>query len=565
MIHLLVSNKHIQCINWDYESGKPFLSSVSYLPFKSKKISENPTDKELVNEINTVLQLQKKRFSFEGEQVYVTIPDSFCSTCVIYPDEEMSEADGWELSKWTIGQRYTNEERANDEFFGRLFSEKNKNIYSLKVSSLLTETIKISIQEMGGNPLWMGTESSAFYGLNPNRGITLLVNDKSGYEYYHYSKNCFANGFAKFTKNKWKLSSYDGSINENDIFKGQIIIPGKLSYRRKSHFEGKRIRQVEPFKNIKKSDVKIPKELTIYSQAISSALIRGSVLGYSLNFFKNPGLQNFEEPKEHPEDVEPAKANDKKRKKLSKKKKSNFQQFFAYLFFFGALTAVIFRDQLPYIYENIEKEVREFLNPTQIVPVITDQSSSTVSSEINDFNQADFIRSQSLAHSLFNLTSVINSDQILRFDGAKGKIDVILTGSKDSLFPVDTIGSILNYSLRQIEGEDLYEFGYLIQYDAYLNDSLKPGDYISLIEFLDYTKRNIDLDVKTLDSYSHNALEHTPIIISTATINATKDVLSYLLSSGSNLVLNKATMNISKINKSNTIRLFITYLNYSDN
>ena len=172
MIHLLVSNKHIQCINWDYESGKPFLSSVSYLPFKSKKISENPTDKELVNEINTVLQLQKKRFSFEGEQVYVTIPDSFCSTCVIYPDEEMSEADGWELSKWTIGQRYTNEEGANDEFFGRLFSEKNKNIYSLKVSSLLTETIKISIQEMGGNPLWMGTESSAFYGLNPNRGIT---------------------------------------------------------------------------------------------------------------------------------------------------------------------------------------------------------------------------------------------------------------------------------------------------------------------------------------------------------------------------------------------------------
>ena len=53
-------------------------------------------------------------------------------------------------------------------------------------------------------------------------------------------------------KNKWKLSSSDGSINESDIFKGQIIIPGKLSYRRKSHFEGKRIRQVEPFKNIKK-------------------------------------------------------------------------------------------------------------------------------------------------------------------------------------------------------------------------------------------------------------------------------------------------------------------------
>ena len=563
MIHLLVSNKHIQCIKWDHENGKPFLSSISYEPYKSKKLSDKPTDKELINEINTVLQLQKKRFSFEGEQVYVTIPDDFCSTCIIYPDEEMSEADGWELSKWTIGQRYTNDEGSNDEFFGRFFTEKNKNVFCLKVSSLLTETIKISIQEMGGNPLWMGTESSAFYGLNPSRGITLLLNNKSGYEYFHFSKNSFTNGFAKFTKNKWKLSSSDGSINESDIFKGQIIIPGKLSYRRKSHFEGKRIRQVEPFKNIKKNDVKIPKELTVYSQAISSAIIRGNVLGHSLNFFKNPGLQDIVEQKEDTADTVPLNTNSKKRKKLSKKKKSNFQQFFAYLFFFGALTAVIFRDQLPQIYENIEKEVLEFLTPPQAV-LIDNEIPSNVTSEIIDFNQVDFIRSQSLAHSLYNLTSAIASDQITRFEGGKGKIDVALTGPKNSFFPVDTIGNILNYSLRQIEGKDLYEFGYLIQYEPYLNDNLNPDDYISLNELRDNFGTIIGLDVKMLDPYSLNALEHTPIIITSSNVSAIKDALAYMLSSGSNLVLNKATMNISNIDKPNVVRLFITYLNYSD-
>ena len=563
MIHLLVSNKHIQCIKWDHENGKPFLSSISYEPYKSKKLSDKPTDKELINEINTVLQLQKKRFSFEGEQVYVTIPDDFCSTCIVYPDEEMSEADGWELSKWTIGQRYTRDEGSNDEFFGRFFTEKNKNVFCLKVSSLLTETIKISIQEMGGNPLWMGTESSAFYGLNPNRGITLLLNNKSGYEYFHFSKNSFTNGFAKFTKNNWKLSSSDGSINESDIFKGQIIIPGKLSYRRKSHFEGKRIRQVEPFKNIKKNDVKIPKELTVYSQAISSALIRGNVLGHSLNFFKNPGLQDIVEQKEDTADTVPLNTNNKKRKKLSKKKKSNFQQFFAYLFFFGALTAVIFRDQLPQIYENIEKEVLEFLTPPQAV-LIDNEIPSNVTSEIIDFNQVDFIRSQSLAHSLYNLTSAIASDQITRFEGGKGKIDVALTGPKNSFFPVDTIGNILNYSLRQIEGKDLYEFGYLIQYEPYLNDNLNPDDYISLNQLRDNFETIIGLEVKMLDPYSVNALEHTPIIITSSNVSAIKDALAYMLSSGSNLVLNKATMNISNIDKPNVVRLFITYLNYSD-
>ena len=162
------------------------------------------------------------------------------------------------------------------------------------------------------------------------------------------------------------------------------------------------------------------------------------------------------------------------------------------------------------------------------------------------------------------MTSAITSDQIIRFEGGKGKIDVTLTGSKNSLFPVDTIGNILNYSLRQIEGKDLYEFGYLIQYEPYLNDNLNPDDYISLNELRDNFETIIDLDVKMLDPYSLNALEHTPIIITSSNVSTIKDALAYMLSSGSNLVLNKATMNISNIDKPNVVRLFITYLNYSD-
>tara|TARA_B100001996_G_scaffold20964_2_gene16795 strand:+ start:2986 stop:4683 length:1698 start_codon:yes stop_codon:yes gene_type:complete len=565
VIHLLVSNKHIQCIKWDHEDGKPFLSSVSYVPYRSKKLTDIPSDKELINEINTVLQLQKKKFSFEGEQVYVTIPDSFCSTSVVYPDEEMSEADGWELSKWTIGQRFTKEEDSNDEFFGRYFSQKTKNIYSLKVSSLLTETIKISIQELGGNPLWMGSESSSFFGLNPNRGITLLINDKSGYEYYHYSKNCFTNGFAKYSKKAWKLSSSDGSVNENDIFKGQVVIPGKLSYRRKSHFEGKRIRQVEPFKNIKKNDVKIPKELTIYSQAISTALIRGEVIGNSLNFFNNPGLQGFQEAREADEVITPAKEKVRKRKKLSKKKKSNFQQFFAYLFFFGALSAVIFREQLPYVYEKIESEVRSFLNPPSPAILSDDQSQANPNPESHYFNKIDFVRSQSLAYNVFNMISLIDSDQIHSFDVSQGKMNIILTGSKNSLFPIDTLGNILNYSLRQIEGKDLYEFGYLVQYDPFFNETLKASDYVSLIDLLDDIDKFIDVDIKKFESFSQNAIEHTPIIVSSTSMNAFKDILDYILSTGSNLILHKTTMDKPNDLKSNTLRLFITYLNYTDN
>ena len=129
---------------------------------------------------------------------------------------------------------------------------------------------------------------------------------------------------------------------------------------------------------------------------------------------------------------------------------------------------------------------------------------------------------------------------------------------------MDTIGNILNYSLRQVEGKDLYEFGYLVQYDAFLNQTLEVDDYVSFNELLGYFEKFIDLDVKTFDPYSQNALEHIPIIISSANMNSFKDVLSYILSNGSNLVLNKVIMDLSSTNKSNTIRLFITYLNYNN-
>ena len=561
MIHLLVSNKHIQCIKWDHETGKPVLQSVSYVPFKSKKISDNPSSKELINEINTVLQLQKKKFSFEGEQVYVTIPDSFCSSAVVYPDDEMSEADSWELSKWTIGQRFIKEDDSSDEFFGKAFSENRKNIFSLKVSSVLTERLKISIQELGGNPVWMGTESSAFYGLNRSRGITLLINDKSGYQYYHYSKNCFTHGDAKFTKDKWKLSSNDGSINESDIFKGQIIIPGKLSYRRKSHFEGKRIRQVDPFKNVKKNDIKIPKELTIFSQAVSTALINGDVLGHALNFFSSPGLHIPE--KETVDDKQPAEEKNKKRKKPSKRKKSNFQQFFAYLFFFGALTAVIFREDLPAIYERLELEVQSYLNPPS--PVISPDDSPNSSTEVrNYFDEISFIRSQSLANSILTMSTIIDSTQIIDVQAGRGKMDMLLLGSKNTIFPVDTIGSILNYSLRQLEGEDLYEFGYLVQYDAYLTKILSSSDSILLSELLEYLDTLTGISINQLDPFSRNAIEHTPIVISANSMSSIKNILNYMLLNGSNLVLEKAIIKQDDKNKQLDIRFFITYLNYSD-
>ena len=550
-------------MRWVEENEKQILSSVLYKPYKSKKNSLNTNDKELIAQINSALQLAKKQLSFEGEKVFVTIPDNLCNTSFIYSDEEMSETDGWEFSKWTLDQRYSPEDNSTNEYFGRLFKGEIDSVYSLRVSSLLSETIKMSIQEMGGDPVWMGTESSAFYGLNPNRGVTLFLNDKSGYEYFHYSKNCFLNGTAKFSKDKWKLSSTDGSYNEKDIFKGQIVIAGKLSYRRKSHFKGKRIRQVEAFKNIKKNDVKIPKEVKNNDLYISTAIINGNVYGSALNFFDSPGLQEYDDKKTIPE-ISKEKNKQKKRKPLKKKKTNNFQQIFAYLFFFAALTAVIFREKLPEIYETIEVEVRNFIDPK--VPQTTQETPLNKSAErlYSEFQKKSFIKSQSTVNAIAKIFNSIEMKNIINIEAMKGEINLEFLDLKSTNVPVDTIGNILNYSLRQMGGLEQYKHGYLIQYPVFRNELINLDDYISLNQLENDLALLNNLDIKKFDVLYLNAVEYIPLVLSSTNLSTALQILSYLETTGSNLVLEKFIYNYNNQNNSFTIRFFITFANYND-
>jgi len=545
------------------ENEKQILSSVLYKPYKSKKNSLNTNDKELIAQINSALQLAKKQLSFEGEKVFVTIPDNLCNTSFVYCDEEMSETDGWEFSKWTLDQRYSSEENSTNEYFGRLFKGEVDSVYSLRVSSLLSETIKMSIQEMGGDPVWMGTESSAFYGLNPNRGVTLFLNDKSGYEYFHYSKNCFLNGTAKFSKDKWKLSSTDGSYNEKDIFKGQIVIPGKLSYRRKSHFKGKRIRQVEAFKNIKKNDVKIPKEVKNNDLYISTAIINGNVYGSALNFFDSPGFQEYDDKKTIPE-ISKEKNKQKKRKPLKKKKTNNFQQIFAYLFFFAALAAVIFREKLPEIYETIEVEVRNFIDPK--VPQTTQETPLNKSAErlYSEFQKKSFIKSQSTVNAIAKIFNSIEMKNIINIEAMKGEINLEFLDLKSTNVPVDTIGNILNYSLRQMGALEQYKHGYLIQYPVFRNELINLDDYISLNQLENDLASLNNLDIKKFDVLYLNAVEYIPLVLSSTNLSTALQILSYLETTGSNLVLEKFIYNYNNQNNSFTIRFFITFVNYND-
>jgi hypothetical protein len=216
-------------------------------------------------------------------------------------DKDMTDNDGWEFAKWTIDQRWPVVESV--EYFGRTISEKSNSVYAIRVPTAFREPLKLAIQEVGAETAWMGTESSVFFGLNPNIGNTVFNVDKNGYSYYSYTKNIFQSGFARFYKNEWKIDSFNGSSSSKDAFKGMLISAGKLSYRRKQHFNDLRIKQLEALSGVDVEANIIPKDVNENSLLVLTALIKGTIDGVAINFFDQPGLQEYQHVKEKISDL----------------------------------------------------------------------------------------------------------------------------------------------------------------------------------------------------------------------------------------------------------------------
>ena len=185
MIHLSISESHLLCLQWSIKNGKPFLLSVSnkVLP-KPLSILEQ-SENEIISVINAGLHLIREDIPFEGEQVYVTIPDKFTNSVLVSSDEDMTENDTWDYALWTIRQRWSSDKK--NENFGRSFGNNSNELFAISVSTTFTEPIKMAILELGGDPIWMGTESSVFFGLNPEKGCTVFNIEKNSYKSVSYT------------------------------------------------------------------------------------------------------------------------------------------------------------------------------------------------------------------------------------------------------------------------------------------------------------------------------------------------------------------------------------------
>ena len=563
MIYLGINDNHLLCAQWVNEDGKFLLTSVTKKPFQKSIFDSSRTENEIISDINGTLHLIREEISFGGEKVYVTVPDSYCNSALVSFDNDMTENDGWEFAKWTVDQRWPTDEPV--EYFGRSFVSTSNDIYAIRVPTTFTEPLKLAIQELGADTTWLGTESSVFFGLNPNLGNTVFFVKDNGYRYFSYTIKLFQDGFARFYKNDWKLDVLNGATSSKDVFKGALVTAGKLSYRRKKHFEDLRTTNFESLSNINVEADIVPKSISEFSLLVLSAVIKGSVVGVAINFFDLPGIQEYRYSKD--KDLEKSTKGKSARKKIKKRSKSkdrNFLKFMLYIFFFSMIGSVVVYDQKPELFSNLlhlakDKTSQVFHNlsskvfsPVEnSVPLSDDVKSldsqenivSTISSEFTDPSDEivpDFlINSRSLISSVINTLNLYEDYNLLLLSGSGGRIDLEFLGKKSLIVPVDSIGDVLNYSLRQVSGEDQYKHGFLVKYSA-VSISNESNSKVNIDNLKSLTSNMKKVLLKTLPPIFDNSYKRTPVILRVEGFDNIMKILNYLSANGgSNTTLDK--------------------------
>lgn len=542
MIHLAISDSHLLCAQWFIKDGRQILTSFSYKALPRPLDLFSHSDSEIISVLNAGLHLIREDILFEGDKVYVTIPDKYCKSVMVSVDSDLTENDGWEFAQWTINHRWPTQD--SFQYYGRSFPGKSQSVFAVRVPTIFIEPIKLAIQELGGDPLWMGTESSAFFGLYPETGCTIFLPTSNGYRYYQYSQDCFQNGTARYINNLWKLRSIVGSHLEGDVFKENLLYAGKLSEKRKANFKGKKIKQLTALDGVSLEGETLPKNIKEDDLYILTAIATGHLHDVTLDFFNQPGLQYYQYEKPEVQKINrPERVKTKKKKILRSKKKKikkdrNLLQPALYIFFFTVISIMLTYDQKPelfdFVYFNNVNQKSGIINvpDSGIVPIAV-QKDEPPNYQIPKF----VIDSQSLISVASRTLQMTGSRHITLLSIGGGRMDLELLGDKTMDAPIDSLGDVLNYSLRQVGTDSLFKHGYLVNYSI-INKPLKHSNIE--IEALESMVSNIEFSfIKVLEPIEREGQVQRPIIVKISGVDHINDILLKLSASGGNLALEK--------------------------
>ena len=587
MIHLAITKSHLLCAQWIKRDGKNILTALSSKSLNEPLLNSNPA-KHIVSNIDSALQHIRRDIAFDGDRVYVSIPDSFCNHVMVDLDDDMTEHDGWEFSKWTINQRWPYD--GDFEYFGRYF-RKYRKVFVLRLARAFADPLKVAIQQLGSDTYWMGTESSAFFGLNPEKGSTVIYPRKTDYKYFTYTPDGFLNGNIRNFKNSWKVNNENGSSYLKEIFKGQILVLGELTPRRRKHFGSKRITQLAALSGFILEGVAFPRNLDQEDQEklhVLTPIANGKLKGVVINFFDGPGFQEYtfgnpEALVKKTSENEIVKVNEEA---LGVEKKSIGFFKFTFILLLSILFGLfVLKREAPDVYKNyIEKQLNNLpvitnfnFNESNLLNTISEKFLSLLKNiDVDNKSKSETLTVVKATDESFSVNRILSSSlnlssnivdvfdrfsnsELIELSSSQDMLSLNFIGSKNADSLITNLGEVVSFSLRQIEGESLFLHGFMIKIDTqdYPISSTEINKTLLEAELLKYETSVM----KSLSPMNENGYLITPIILKFSKKDESLEFLNYIKNYANNISLDKFDYTFER--ETNTEKAFLFLSIYS--
>ena len=301
MVALVLSDTFLLTASWDDNDGDKVVSGVLQIPFTESISSLLHDESELNAVLASALRQAKEANPFEGQKIYVGLPDAFVEHSIVPVEKDLSNNDHLNYIEWLESQKGRSEKHSV-YLFGQVYFPSEHSIHVCSISRALVRTLKLSISELGGSPYWLGPVSSLYLDGSGMSEAAMIHRRGNKYSFMKVQNNIFGMGTITFSGGVAKVASTTDESDEmtlaalglekSELDDIPIFCPQKLGRQAKSAWELSDFRMSTPFENIVVDDVNTQK-LPYYESNILTQLINSIGLEHSFNLFGEPGITEF--------------------------------------------------------------------------------------------------------------------------------------------------------------------------------------------------------------------------------------------------------------------------------
>ena len=310
MVGLVLSDTFLLTASWDDNDGDKVAIGILQIPFTESISSLLHDESELNAVLASALRQAREANPFEGQKIYVGLPDAFVEHSIVPVEKDLSNNDHLNYIQWLESQKGRSEKHSV-YLFGQVYFPSEHSIHVCSISRALVRTLKLSISELGGSPYWLGPVSSLYLDGSGMSEAAMIHRRGNKYSFMKVQNNIFGMGTITFSGGVAKVASTTDESDEmtlaalglekSELDDIPIFCPQKLGRQAKSAWELSDFRMSTPFENVIVDDVNNQK-LPYYEANILTQLINSIGLEHSFNLFGEPGITEFFFTKVIPED-----------------------------------------------------------------------------------------------------------------------------------------------------------------------------------------------------------------------------------------------------------------------